>query len=150
VGELYCGRGTFERHLPSILSQNKLPDVHNFPAGTGVKQRSNAWAHARLIAFDIPECNWMTPREAWPYCRRYALLINVVGAWPTVCPCACKTVVVARRLTLGTPLEKLWPMLPCQVIRQYPMADLLTFCTVHPKHMSIDERAKGGLGTIFL
>lgn len=64
VGELYLGNNTLE--LARTL------------VGTSSTKISPLWAHARLVAFDVPGCN---PPDQWPYDARYALLRHVVGAW---------------------------------------------------------------------
>lgn len=89
VGELYCGTNT-------LSMATALVEHPNGP------QARHYWAHARLVAFDIPGC----PSD-WPYRTRYALLRHVVAAW-------------AHRM-IQAELGGVPPhLLPLQLLRQFP------------------------------
>ena len=96
VAELYLGTNT-------LTSAVRLVN-----AGPG----DPLWAHARLVAFDVPGCE---PHKDWTYEARYALLRHVVAAWNS------RFLSDERMDVHGLPL---------QVIASFPM---LGFST-HPQH----------------
>lgn len=103
---LYLGNGHFPRTFAATIAGNKLPALDKLPEGTREATRKFVWRHARLVAFDVPNLD-----ASWTYAKRYALLQLVVGAW-------------SRKLPAGRDAPS---VLPLQLIRQHPFADVAAF-----------------------
>ena len=108
VGELYLGKGARERGFAATLASNRLPSYESLGPEAAGSDRSAVWAHARLVAFDVPGLV-----DTWPYRARYQLLGSVVAAWSA-----------DQRGALGDGTTEWHVHLPLQLIVQYGMEHL--------------------------